>query len=405
MEDINNTIINEILCDFEQTKNFKETAQRVGCGWQRVVKVLSTYGVVINDSHAKIMDLYRQGKNAEDIAKEVGRSVKTVQAYLPAQRPFYGVNLSENAVAIKKSRVKNPAKIPVGRAEDLTGQIYGDLKVLYRVDGNITSWYCKCLNCGKKKIVTAGNLKNGTGTMCHVAKSKRKRIDYGKYAQADLSILSESERKILLKRIECPDATIKEIAFECGISYKSAGPFLCQARSKLEETYKRKKAKRQRKKDNAKRKQNSRTDYKQYEYADLSILSEGERKVLLKRLEHPDATIKEIALECETSYRSAGALLSRAKQKLDGTYDWEKVNENRRIYVKTHWDKIKKSHKAYNDSHKEELKEQRRKYFVKYYNQHKEEYQKRSAEHYQKNREKILAKAKERRAKQKEDSS
>ena len=51
--------------------------------------------------------------------------------------------------------------------EDLTGQRFGRLVAISRAETikSTTRWYCKC-DCGNTKIVTAGNLKNGTTTSC-----------------------------------------------------------------------------------------------------------------------------------------------------------------------------------------------------------------------------------------------
>lgn len=51
---------------------------------------------------------------------------------------------------------------------DLTGQRFGRLLVLEeapRIKGTPISWVCQC-DCGKKKIVQSGNLRNGSSTSC-----------------------------------------------------------------------------------------------------------------------------------------------------------------------------------------------------------------------------------------------
>ncbi len=52
-------------------------------------------------------------------------------------------------------------------AEDLTGRIYGQLTVLYRVEnkGGRTCWRCRC-TCGNEKDVTAHDLKAGKVKSC-----------------------------------------------------------------------------------------------------------------------------------------------------------------------------------------------------------------------------------------------
>lgn len=60
-------------------------------------------------------------------------------------------------------------KIPVGTAEDFTGQIFGRLKVLYRVKNTGKTrgakWKCQC-SCGNTVEVLAANLKRGHTQSC-----------------------------------------------------------------------------------------------------------------------------------------------------------------------------------------------------------------------------------------------
>lgn len=97
-------MICRIISVFDQTQSIKATAKECGCSWNRVVKILSSSGIVINDTHQIILDLHAKGKAAEEIARQTGYSLKTVQSYLPATRPFYGIDISENAKAIKRCR-------------------------------------------------------------------------------------------------------------------------------------------------------------------------------------------------------------------------------------------------------------------------------------------------------------
>lgn len=99
-------IINEILQTFNRTQSIKATAKETGCSWQRVVKILSSNAVHINDTHAVILQMHKEGKTIAEIAKEMGISVKTVNAYLPAVRPYYNIDPSDNAIRIKKCRNK-----------------------------------------------------------------------------------------------------------------------------------------------------------------------------------------------------------------------------------------------------------------------------------------------------------
>lgn len=97
-------IIEDVLRAYNDTQSIRQTAKETGCSWQRVVKILSSNGVVINQMHRIILMLYEEGKSPEEIAKQIGYNEKVVKAYLPRKRPYYGVNPSDNAKAIKRCR-------------------------------------------------------------------------------------------------------------------------------------------------------------------------------------------------------------------------------------------------------------------------------------------------------------
>lgn len=100
-------ISEEIIKRFNQCESVKSIAHNVGCSWNRVVKILSTNGYVVNDTHAQILDLFSRGMSADEISQQMALNVKTIKSYLPASRGcVYKENLSKNAEQIKKSRSK-----------------------------------------------------------------------------------------------------------------------------------------------------------------------------------------------------------------------------------------------------------------------------------------------------------
>ncbi|KYG89136.1 hypothetical protein A0U40_14025 [[Bacillus] sp. KCTC 13219] len=50
-------------------------------------------------------------------------------------------------------------------ADDLTGQVFGELTALERRDKKRVAWLCQC-SCGSKVVVTATNLRSGHTTSC-----------------------------------------------------------------------------------------------------------------------------------------------------------------------------------------------------------------------------------------------
>ena len=62
----------------------------------------------------------------------------------------------------------------MGRYDDLTGRVYGRLKVMYKAASHKgrTCWLCRC-KCGKEKIVSAHDLKSGHVKSCGCMKYER----------------------------------------------------------------------------------------------------------------------------------------------------------------------------------------------------------------------------------------
>ena len=90
------SITERILEVYEETHSVKST----------VIKTLSSEGIIINKTHALILEMYRKNISPDNIAKEIGCSKRTVMAYIPRKRPVYNENQSENALRIKRSRAK-----------------------------------------------------------------------------------------------------------------------------------------------------------------------------------------------------------------------------------------------------------------------------------------------------------
>ncbi len=95
------------VCElYNECGSVKMCSKELRCSWQRIIKILSTRGYVLNDNHGIILKLREEGESLEYISEQTGLSVKTIQAYLPAKRPLYGIGQSENAMKIKNWRAK-----------------------------------------------------------------------------------------------------------------------------------------------------------------------------------------------------------------------------------------------------------------------------------------------------------
>ncbi len=101
----------KILESYKILQSVKGTAKDTGYSWNRVVKALSSNGYILSETHAEILNKFKNGRTIEQIAKEMSLNEKTVQAYLPRQRPMYNENMSVNALRIKQSREKHRSDI------------------------------------------------------------------------------------------------------------------------------------------------------------------------------------------------------------------------------------------------------------------------------------------------------
>ena len=98
--------IKQILKIYDETSSVKAIVKELGISWQRAVKILTTEGYVLNDNHEIILEMYRENKPLHEIAARTGLTEKTIQAYLPAQKPYYNYKPSANALRIRKCRDK-----------------------------------------------------------------------------------------------------------------------------------------------------------------------------------------------------------------------------------------------------------------------------------------------------------
>lgn len=94
-----------IITAWNETESIKGVSEKLNISWVRVVKTLSSNGIICHDNHRKIMELHKKGFSVDYISKQLSLSKRTVEVYLPRKRPMYmSVNSSKNAVNIRKWR-------------------------------------------------------------------------------------------------------------------------------------------------------------------------------------------------------------------------------------------------------------------------------------------------------------
>ena len=131
------------------------------------------------------------------------------------------------------------------------------------------------------------------------------RVDYTKYADSDLSILTIRERETLILKME--GLSTVEISKKFNCCRQNINALLIKARKKLDDPQAN---------PNIHRRQN--IDYTQYANCDLSILSRLERIFLSEKIS--GKSYKEIAEQHHSTITSVGTLLYRAHKKLDDLY-------------------------------------------------------------------------------------
>lgn len=89
-----------IFATYKKLGSVKATKIECGVSEHRIRKVLTAKGIILNDTHALILELYNQGKSSTEISEQVGLSISVVKSYLPPKRPIYRVNQSPNALKI-----------------------------------------------------------------------------------------------------------------------------------------------------------------------------------------------------------------------------------------------------------------------------------------------------------------
>lgn len=107
-------IILTILEAWNREGTIKGTARQSGTSVDKVSKELSSLGVIINDTHKEIMELYKQKMPIDEISNKLKISPRVVARYLPRVRPEYNVDQSENALKIKKCREKKRERLNAG---------------------------------------------------------------------------------------------------------------------------------------------------------------------------------------------------------------------------------------------------------------------------------------------------
>ncbi|MCC3349712.1 hypothetical protein [Ruminococcus albus] len=98
--------VKNICVTYDKIGSIRGTARQLEISWNRVVKVLSTEGYILNNKHKQIIILHNQGLSIQEIADKVKLSAKTVQSYVPARRPYYKYKQSKNAKKIAQWRAK-----------------------------------------------------------------------------------------------------------------------------------------------------------------------------------------------------------------------------------------------------------------------------------------------------------
>lgn len=74
MSEIKTVTDKEILSYWDSIKSVRGVAIKLGISWQRVIKSLSSLGIIVNNTHAKITQYHKEGKNVTRSTKGTFKS-------------------------------------------------------------------------------------------------------------------------------------------------------------------------------------------------------------------------------------------------------------------------------------------------------------------------------------------
>ena len=186
--------------------------------------------------------------------------------------------------------------------------------------------------------------------------SKPQGIDLSVFEGNDLNALTNKQRAVVTMTLDGKTGT--EIAETLGCSRQNVSLILKNSVKRILDP--------QIKKEPPAKK-GPRVNYENYRNRDLSILTSTEREILLLKLNGLNNS--EIAAQLRIKNNTVSNNLSKARQKLDGTFDAEK----QRQYARDHY---KKDPKAHYEKVKKVISNNKEKYSdygKKYYQEHREE--------------------------------
>ena len=100
----NENIYDQIVKAYGECPSVQEISLVLGVSKMTVQRVLITEGLWESKRSREIMELTKQGKTAEEIAKELFLSLKCVQNYMPYKRGMRQVSVTANAKTAKQKR-------------------------------------------------------------------------------------------------------------------------------------------------------------------------------------------------------------------------------------------------------------------------------------------------------------
>ena len=108
-------------------------------------------------------------------------------------------------------------EIPVGKADNLTGQTFGQLTVLYRCkspyddNGKNAWWKCEC-SCGIRKPIVAYKLKNGSAKTCGCNQAHRLDLSGQKFGKLTaIEPTTKRSRRMVVWKTICDCGNIKYV--------------------------------------------------------------------------------------------------------------------------------------------------------------------------------------------------
>ena len=192
--------VDKLLRSFERSKSIKPAADETGINFNRLVKILSSYGIVCNAVHAEILILHGAGVGVQEIADTVGRKESVVKWYLPGNPDEMDIIPPTDLELLKRLRARNLEFSKINYHTTYTHQYdERDFSALNQSETNII--HCKIAGMSDREIAKKYGMK--LNSVMKIGSDANAKIEGNKILRQLSDIVSNmSEKTVMQNRIK-----------------------------------------------------------------------------------------------------------------------------------------------------------------------------------------------------------